>query len=130
MILRSVVVREIADGGVVVGGLRLRRPVGAGRRGASARLGRLRWRQRQYAQQRRRAGEHRQRVKLAEGGKGLGEIAFYLAIRGSQDMYVIQRSIRTDEFKKADAPINGANAHLLFRQLQLCTIIKYFPQTL
>ena len=56
--------------------------------------------------------------KLAEGGKGLGEIAFYFAIRGSQDMYVIQRSIRTDEFKKADAPINGANVHLFFRQLQ------------
>ena len=50
--------------------------------------------------------------------KGLGEIAFYLAIRGSHDMYVLQRSIRAEPFRTADAPINGSNAYLFLRELQ------------
>ncbi len=52
------------------------------------------------------------------GGKGLGEMAFYLALRGSEDLFVLQRSKRADEFKKADAPINAANAFVFFREMQ------------
>ena len=55
---------------------------------------------------------------LAPGNKGLGEMAFYLAIRSSDDLFVLQRSVRAEAFQRADAPINAANAYLYFRELQ------------
>ena len=55
---------------------------------------------------------------LAPGNKGLGEMAFYLAIRSNEDLFVLQRSVRAEAFQKADAPINAANAYLYFRELQ------------
>ena len=55
---------------------------------------------------------------LAPGAKGLGEMAFYLAIRSDEDLFVLQRSMRAEAFSKADAPINAANAFTFFRELQ------------
>ena len=55
---------------------------------------------------------------LADGGKGLGEIAFYLALHSGDDLFVLQHSIRTEAFAKADAPINPSNAFMFFRGLQ------------
>ena len=55
---------------------------------------------------------------VPEGTKPLGEVAFYLAIRSGEDLFVLQRSIRAEGFTKADAPINAANAFTFFRELQ------------
>jgi hypothetical protein len=54
----------------------------------------------------------------ATEAKRLGEVALYVAIRGSEDLFVLQRSVRAAEFSKADAPINTANAFRYFQELQ------------
>ena len=41
---------------------------------------------------------------------GQGELAYYLAIKGTNDMYVVQRAIRGAAFAKSDALISPANA--------------------
>jgi hypothetical protein len=50
--------------------------------------------------------------------KALGEVALYVAIRSNEDFFILQRSIRTEAFAKADAPINAANAFRYFQELQ------------
>lgn len=41
---------------------------------------------------------------------GQSEIAYYLAIKGSNDLYVVQRAIRGDAFEKESPPIIPSNA--------------------
>jgi hypothetical protein len=55
----------------------------------------------------------------AYGAKaGQGEIAYYLAIKGSNDLYVVQRAVRGNAFDKGKAPILPSNADEFMRPLQ------------
>lgn len=47
-----------------------------------------------------------------------GEVAYYLAIKGTNDIYVIQRAVRSAAFDKRKAPISEANAAEILASLQ------------
>ena len=49
---------------------------------------------------------------------GQGELAYYLVIKGTNDMYVVQRAIRGAAFAKADAPISPGSAEAFMRAMQ------------
>ncbi len=49
--------------------------------------------------------------------KGKGEIAYYTSIEGKNDLYVIHKAIRTDEFNINDAPINKNNGKKFFSDI-------------
>jgi hypothetical protein len=48
---------------------------------------------------------------------GQGELAYHLAIKGTDDVYVIQRALRGDAFDKDKAPISPTNAEDFMRAL-------------
>jgi len=47
-----------------------------------------------------------------------GEVAYYLAIQGNRDLYVIQRAIRGNAFDRANPPINADNASEFMREIE------------
>ena len=49
---------------------------------------------------------------------GQSEIAYYVAIKGTNDLYIVQRAVRGDAFSKNDAPISAGNAEEFLRPLQ------------
>jgi hypothetical protein len=57
--------------------------------------------------------------RAASGARaGQGEIAYYLAIKGTHELYVIQRAVRGGAFDKRKAPITEANAARILETLQ------------
>ena len=49
---------------------------------------------------------------------GQGELAYYLAIKGTNDLYVVQRAIRGAAFAKKDAPISPSSADAFMSAMQ------------
>jgi hypothetical protein len=57
--------------------------------------------------------------RAAPGARaGQGEIAYYLAIKGTHELYVIQHAVRGGAFDKRKAPITEANAAQILEALQ------------
>jgi len=50
--------------------------------------------------------------------QGQGEVAFYLAIKGARDIYVIQRAVRTNAFDPTRSPITVDRISTLMRDVQ------------
>lgn len=64
-------------------------------------------------------------LRAGESGAkaGQGEVAFYLAIRGTSDMVVVQRAVRGRAFDPADPPIStpvAAAMHSALEPLSVC----------
>jgi len=56
--------------------------------------------------------------------KGQGEIAYYVAIKGEHDVYIIQRSVRGAAFDPAHPPITPEKIAMLMRDIlpiKLCS---------
>jgi hypothetical protein len=49
---------------------------------------------------------------------GQGEIAFYIAIKGTNDLYLVHRAMRGNAFDKNNPPMAPANAEGILRSLQ------------
>ena len=50
--------------------------------------------------------------------KGQGEVAYFIAIRGRKDMYLVHRAVRGPEFDPRSPPITPANGLRLMRELE------------
>lgn len=59
----------------------------------------------------------RMSAPLAGAQTGQGEIALYVALKGSQDLYLIHRGLRGDGFERGKPPIHAANAEAVLRSL-------------
>jgi len=61
---------------------------------------------------------------------GQGEIGLYIAIKGTNDLYLVHRAMRGDAFDKNSPPIAPANAEGILRSLQPIKICERSePQT-